>query len=341
MQVRPQHRRHGGQRTAERGALVYRPCSNGGQVDPFSGVPMTPGELPARRDAAETAQLNAAVAARRYTGVQDYSDWPGEPADRYDDFWDPDQAPPTGSSPYAAWPRYPGLMDRAQQAFTAEGLDVPWYTARGNHDTIWQGTFLPPAAIKLLVTSCFKIFPNDKFDPTRYQAADHGAATSCRTSRTRRSSSAARGGADRAAGSGPPLPVRRRVQEAPPGRRRRPRLRVSSRARQKQKSNGAAEYYAFTRNGIRFIAIDTNAEGGSASGNVDDPQYHWIEKQLKKAAAEEPARDRPTRTIRCAARRRRSRTRPPGLRSPIRTRSATSIRVTARRSTADSRARSR
>ena len=53
--------------------------------------------------------------------------------------------------------------------------------------------------------------------------------------------------------------------------------------KQNDKSNGAAEYYAFTKNHIRFIAIDTNAEGGDASGNVDDPQYNWVKKQLKKA----------------------------------------------------------
>ena len=50
----------------------------------------------------------------------------------------------------------------------------------------------------------------------------------------------------------------------------------SSTTGQNDKSNGAAEYYAFTKNGIRFIAIDTNAEGGDASGNVDDPQYNWV-----------------------------------------------------------------
>ena len=52
---------------------------------------------------------------------------------------------------------------------------------------------------------------------------------------------------------------------------------------QNRASKGGAEYYAFTRSGVRFIAIDTNAEGGSASGNVDDPQYRWIERELRKA----------------------------------------------------------
>lgn len=264
-------------------ARWYIQVLNGGQVDPFSGVAATP-ENCSQADDAERAQLNAAVAARLYTGVQDYDDWRGEPAPKYDDFWDPDEAPPSASSPYAAWPRYPGLMDRAQQVFTAEGLDVPWYTTRGNHDTIWQGTFLPPAAIKLLVTTCLKIFPNDKFDATRYQGGQtEGDCNLCEDL------------------ADPNFQVQQ-VQEArlvPPDPDRRflqgneyKTLHQGAdndhgfgfvNAKQNKKSNGAAEYYAFTKNGIRFIAIDTNAEGGDASGNVDDPQYNWVKQELKKA----------------------------------------------------------
>jgi len=251
----------------------------GGLVDPFSGVPVTPDNCSQASDT-QRAQMNAAVAARQYTGVQDYDDWRGEPADRYDDFWDPDEAPPDPSSPYAAWPRYPGLLDRAQQVFTAEGLDVPWYTARGNHDTLWQGTFIAPAALKLLVTSCFKVFPNDKFDPDRYKddpsliASDLEDADFINTQLAE-------------ARFVPPDPDRRFLRageyktlhgDADNGHG----FKFVS-AAQNRKSNGTAEYYAFTRNGVRFIAIDTNAEGGDASGNVDDPQYKWIQKELKKA----------------------------------------------------------
>jgi len=68
-----------------------------------------------------------AAEAARYTGVQDYDDYF---EGTFPEFYDPDS--PAG--PHAAWPKYPGLMDKAQQAFTASGLDVPSYIAFGNHE---------------------------------------------------------------------------------------------------------------------------------------------------------------------------------------------------------------
>ena len=55
-------------------------------------------------------------------------------------------------------------------------------------------------------------------------------------------------------------------------------------------SNGAAGYYAWNPvPGMRFISLDTVSEAGvigpSADGNIDDPQYQWLEGQLKQATA--------------------------------------------------------
>jgi metallophosphoesterase (TIGR03767 family) len=265
---------------------AYIQVLEGGEVDPFSGERISDSNpCPQADEQSEEAALNAAVAARRYTGVQDYDDWRGEPADRYDDYWDPDEAPPGASSPYAAWPRYPNLLERAQDTFTAEGLMVPWYTTRGNHDTIWQGTFRAVPTINFLTTACIKVFPNDKFDPERYRGDNAGlivqdlndpdfVATQLGEARLV-----------------PPDPDRRFLL---PGEYKSLHgsaddghgFKFVSRA-QNRKSDGAAEYYSFTRSGIRFIAIDTNAEGGDASGNVDDPQYRWVEQQLRRAQRKE------------------------------------------------------
>ena len=34
---------------------------------------------------------------------------------------------------------------------------------------------------------------------------------------------------------------------------------------------------------MRFISLDTVAEGGGQSGNLDDPQYRWLKRELRKA----------------------------------------------------------
>ena len=53
---------------------------------------------------------------------------------------------------------------------------------------------------------------------------------------------------------------------------------------QLRRSAGTASYYAFTpAKGFRFISLDTVAEGGGQSGNIDDPQYRWLKGELRAA----------------------------------------------------------
>jgi hypothetical protein len=59
---------------------------------------------------------------------------------------------------------------------------------------------------------------------------------------------------------------------------------------QEAASNGAAGYYSFVpAPGLRMIALDTVCEGGvtgpCADGNVDEPQFRWLEGQLQQATA--------------------------------------------------------
>src|SRR3954468_4296454 len=100
----------------------FKTVLDGGSVDPFSGVPITSqcGAQPADT----VVRVNADVAARRYTGVADYDEYRAAPAHRFAGFYDPDEAAPT-AGPYAAFPRYPGLLDAAQRPFQAAGLDIP------------------------------------------------------------------------------------------------------------------------------------------------------------------------------------------------------------------------
>ena len=147
----------------------FKTVLDGGTVDPFSGKPVT---TECGNQSADTlARINADVAARNYTGVADYDEYREAPADRFAGFYDPDEAAPT-PGPYAAFPRYPGLLDAAQKPFQAAGLDMPWYISRGNHDGLVQGN--APASedlFRAIAVGCLKVFPNSAFDPKRFEGA--------------------------------------------------------------------------------------------------------------------------------------------------------------------------
>ena len=256
---------------------------DGGRVDPYSGQPISASNpCPGATDA-DVARINADVAARRYEGVQDFGLWPSTtPADRQAGFWDPDQASAV-PGPYAGFPRYPGLLDRAQQPFTAAGLDVPWYSSRGNHDGLVQGNAPASEALfRAIVTGCLKVLPSASFDP----ASVAGLSADALFAQIGQPSFAASllGGAVRVA----PDPERAFVSK--PEYRR---LQGSADhahgfgltdAAQARASDGTALYYAWTpRKGLRFISLDTVAEGGGASGNVDNPQYQWLRGELRRA----------------------------------------------------------
>ncbi len=255
----------------------FKTVLDGGTVDPFSGKAIS-ATNPCATDANTVAALNAAVAARQYTGVADYDDYPGVPGERYNGFWDPDVAP--GGGAYAAFPRYPGFLERAQQPFTAAGLDVPWYIARGNHDGLVQGN--APASVDLfrtIATGCLKVFPSATLDPAAFSGADEDEAF-------RR--------------IGDPAFIQTLLAGAktvPPD----PDRRILSTTEYKDEIGGShgyrhveaaerkaseenATYYAFRpRNGVELISLDTVAEGGGSTGNLDHPQYQWLERKLKAA----------------------------------------------------------
>jgi hypothetical protein len=53
-------------------------------------------------------------------------------------------------------------------------------------------------------------------------------------------------------------------------------------------SRGAASYYAFSpKPGLRLLSINTVAEGDRlrSNGNLDDPQFRWMERELRAAEA--------------------------------------------------------
>ncbi len=250
---------------------------DGGRVDPFSGKPISranpcPGAGPAL-----VARLNRRVARRAYTGVQDYRDWSGRRPSAYRRYWDPNRPAPGGAGAYAAYPRHPGLMDRAQQPFAAAGLDVRWFGVRGNHDAAVLGRYSARQAFpSRIATGCRKVFPG----VTAKRGAD--PVTQLRTRLPR-------------ATHVPPDPARRftsiREFKRLHGRTDRGHGFGYVGRGELRRSRGAASYYAFSpRPNLRFVGLDTVADGGGSRGNIDHPQYRWLARELDRNSSVELTR---------------------------------------------------
>ena len=222
-----------------------------------------------------------------YTGVQDYRDYFVA-----EDFYDPND--PRGQ--WESFPRYRGLMDRAQKPFEAVGLKVPSYLANGNHDGLVQGNEDANRAFEDIATGCVKAVATTSNAPLPPEPSPSflfspGAVM-------------------------PVPPDNPSVDLADPGRAFVDRVelkKIYAAGKQRdahgfafvdkaelEASGQAATYYAWdARPGMRFISIDTVSEGGvtaegapaaapaqgSANGNIDDPQFKWIERELQAASA--------------------------------------------------------
>jgi metallophosphoesterase (TIGR03767 family) len=262
--------------------LWVRTLLEGGSLNPNSGVSKSTYSHPL----CPNLFVPGAAEAARYTGVQDYDDYL---EGTYPEFYDPHS--PAG--PHSAWPKYPGLMDRAQQAFTASGVKVPSYVAFGNHDALVQGNAAANAAFEQVATGCLKpIGPvsnpenasallESLFDPARLLST---FLTSPQNTILV-----------------PGDPNRRFVSK----KQYKDIFKAGSQAdghgfglidaAQETASNGAAGYYAWSPTpGMKFIALDTVAEAGTiltpsgastSDGNIDNPQFQWLRGQLQAATA--------------------------------------------------------
>jgi 3',5'-cyclic AMP phosphodiesterase CpdA len=261
-----------------------RALLEGGTLDPNSGVDkkkysnlLCPNLL-----------VPGAAEAARYTGVQDYNDYFEGP---FPEFYDPNS--PAG--PHAAWPKYPGLMDRAQKSFTAAGLDVPSYVAFGNHDALVQGNAAANAAFEQVATGCLKPIgpvPNPENAPALLTALLN--PTNLLTTLLTKPQNLILVPGD---------PKRQFVSK----KQYKDVFKSGTQAdghgfdlidpAQESASKGAAGYYSWSPTpGMRFIALDTVAEAGTivtptghftADGNIDDPQFKWLRGQLEAATAAE------------------------------------------------------
>jgi RTX calcium-binding nonapeptide repeat (4 copies)/Calcineurin-like phosphoesterase len=212
-----------------------------------------------------------------YMGVQDYDDLGFQAPD----YWDPDE--PFGDQ-FGTWPMWPGLMDKAQsQTFTPVGLrrgdtPVPTYVANGNHDGLVQGNEDAIRAFEDIATGCFKIaaststLPIGTEDPNPNTLFSPGVGFAVR----------------------PDEPGRRFVDRVELKRIYSAGIQPDDHGfafvdpAELQASGFSATYWARDlKPGIRFISIDTVSDGGvveqSSSGNIDDPQWRWLQGELERA----------------------------------------------------------
>ena len=219
----------------------------GGRLDPNSGV---------------EAGLCRGLTAARYTGVQDDHD-----VLESGRFYDPNR--PSGA--FAAFPRWPGLMDRAQVPFDAAGLTRPSYVAFGNHDATVQGNIHALQALDGVARGCVKPL-------AATGVGDLGALLTSPARSVIVPPDPERGFADR--------PTYRALHAT--GRQSDAHGFGRVDPSELAASDGEASYYSFSpRRGLRLISINTVAEGDrlNSNGNVDAPQFRWIARELKAADA--------------------------------------------------------
>jgi metallophosphoesterase (TIGR03767 family) len=255
-----------------------RTLLEGGSLNPNSGIDPT-GYI---HQTCVPAGIPGAAEAAAYTGVQDYNDYIEGAAPQ---FYDPNT--PTGAR-FGAWPMYSGLMNRAQQTFTAAGVNVPTYVTFGNHDALVQGNQSANRSFEDVATGCIKPMVSSAGDPR--DLGETIAAITPTAVLNLLSTNAAN------VMLVPPDPDRQFVSKA----QYKAVFAAGTQAddhgfayidpAQETASGGSAGYYSWTPvPGVRFISVDTVSEGGiagpSADGNIDDPQFQWLRSQFEGATA--------------------------------------------------------
>ena len=266
-----------------------RTLLEGGPINPGSGTTDLSGTTCAGLPASLISDFDN---PSRYTGVGDYDDYALDSFLYYD--------PESLAGIYATdnWPTYRNLFDRAQNPFVAEGLGAPTYVVFGNHDALYQGTVsagpglvVPGISFEDVAVNCLKvIYPllNEQTIGPPPSPADMLAGLA----------------------TGKTILV-------PPDRQRqfvdkhqfKDIFRAGSQAddhgfnfidgAETAGSNDQASYYSWSpKPGLRFMVLDTVSESGllvspgsggtptgGESGNIDHPQWLWLQRELDRAQA--------------------------------------------------------
>lgn len=203
----------------------------------------------------------------KYEGVSDNT------SANYDvHYWHPD-TPPAGKKPdfyksVFGFPQVPGLLDAARKPFTSEGLDMPWYTAFGNHDGLVQGNFPHTVPLGLVSTGLLKVTAAppgiSQADVLKsLKTADPNALVGAlglssvrvvSTDLARRNITRAQVVAEHFKTTGSPVGHGFTAQN---------------------KKDGTA-YYTFDKGDVRCVVLDTVNPNGYDTGSIDQKQMTWL-----------------------------------------------------------------
>ena len=196
-------------------------------------------------------------------------------------YWHPHGAP-AGKADDVYRQRYgfpvvPGLLNAARAPFTAEGLNVPWYSAFGNHDGLVQGNFPQNLQLSILSTGALKLnslpaglspgellnglLSGDLLEVVRSLALTPAVRGVSPDSNRR-------------------LLTRQQVVEQHFAAGGTP---VGHGFTAENRSQGTAYYY-FDQGLCRFIVMDTVNPNGYSDGSIDREQFAWLQNVLGLSA---------------------------------------------------------
>lgn len=193
-------------------------------------------------------------------------------------YWHPDGTPAgkvddIPRSQYG-FPTVPGLLDAARVPFKAAGLAMPWYTAFGNHDGLYQGNFPETTPLGVVAVGRVKVISppsgvgqNNAYtvikDPSKLKSLTVVSpyAKLVTPDHNRRH-----------------LTHKQIIEEhfttagTPVGHGYTAENRTKNTA-----------YYTFDHGQVRCIVLDTVNQNGYDDGSLDKPQYTWLQQQLAAA----------------------------------------------------------
>jgi metallophosphoesterase (TIGR03767 family) len=172
------------------------------------------------------------------------------------------------------FPTVPGLLDAARAPFTAAGLDVPWFTAFGNHDGLVQGNFPQNLQLSLVSTGALKL-----------NSLPAGVSPAELTNSLM---------------SGDLLGLVRSLALTPAVRLVTPdanrRLLTKQQVVEQHFASGGTNgfpsenrstgrtYYSFDQGQCRFIVLDSVNPNGYQDGSLDREQFAWLQTLLARSA---------------------------------------------------------